>query len=70
MANLATTGRRLQDYDKAIEINPEYADAYYNRGVTYAELGNQRQAIEDLQRAAKLGSKDARNSLRSSGIGW
>ena len=32
MANLATTGRRFQDYDRAIEINPEYALAYENRG--------------------------------------
>ncbi len=27
--------RAIQDYDKAIEINPQYADAYNNRGVVY-----------------------------------
>ena len=29
----------ISDYNKAIEINPRYADAYNNRGNTYARSG-------------------------------
>ena len=47
-----------------------YADAYNNRGVAYGKLGNQRQAIEDLKTAARLGNEDAKNSLRSRGLSW
>jgi len=32
--------RAIQEYDRAIELDPNYADAYVNRGVTYDNLGN------------------------------
>ena len=35
----------ISDYDRAIEINPEYAMAYNNRGIAYGKLGNHGQAI-------------------------
>ena len=54
MANLAITGRRFQIYDRAIEINPDFAKAYYNRGVAYGKLGNHRQAISDYDRAIEI----------------
>ena len=28
----ATSQAAIQDYGEAIEINPQYAEAYYNRG--------------------------------------
>jgi len=34
--------------------------AYHNRAVVYGILGNHMQEIEDLQKAARLGSKDAK----------
>ena len=35
MADSAITSRRFDDYNRAIEINPKYAEAYYNRGIAY-----------------------------------
>jgi Flp pilus assembly protein TadD len=29
----------LQDYDKAIELNPQDAETYNNRGIAYNNLG-------------------------------
>ncbi|MDJ0552934.1 MAG: tetratricopeptide repeat-containing serine protease family protein [Microcoleaceae cyanobacterium MO_207.B10] len=58
----------IKDYSKAIELNPGYADAYYNRAsayyqnsLSYQQLGdNQKanqqleQAIKDFEKAAEL----------------
>ena len=44
----------IEDFDRAIEINPKDANAYQNLGVTYAKLGNHRQAIEDFDRAIEI----------------
>jgi|GEM_PF-900597 uncharacterized membrane protein/Tfp pilus assembly protein PilF len=44
----------ISDFDRAIEINPEYADAYKGRGVAYGNLGNYTQAISDFDRAIEI----------------
>ena len=36
---------------EAIKINPQYTDAYMNRGNSYNALGNFKQSIEDFNRA-------------------
>jgi hypothetical protein len=48
---LGNNGQAIADFNKAIEIRPDYIKAYNNRGNAYNELGNYRQAIEDLNRA-------------------
>ena len=62
--------RAIEDFGRAIEINPGYAGAYYNRGRAQAFLGNQKQALEDLKTAARFGSEDAKNYLKSQRIDW
>jgi tetratricopeptide (TPR) repeat protein len=42
------------DYNKAIEINPEYANAYNNRGNIKAEQADYKGAIQDYSRAIEL----------------
>ena len=37
-AGLRQYQRAIQDYDRAIQLNPNYAKAYYNRGLAYKEL--------------------------------
>lgn len=49
---------------------PKYVEAYTNRGFTHGELGDHRQAIEDLQMAAKLDNEEEKNLLKSQGINW
>ena len=66
--NLAITPRLLQDFDRAIRINPQYADAYFYRGVVHAFQGDQDEAINDWKTAAGLGYEDARQLLKSQGI--
>ena len=48
----------IKNYNKAIEINPDYADAYYNRGNAKGALGNMQGAIEDFNKALQLNPND------------
>jgi Flp pilus assembly protein TadD len=58
----ATPGRHLgqykqaiQDYDEAIRLNPQDAEAYYVRGLIYGELGKSDEAARDFAKAKELG---------------
>ncbi len=46
--------KAIEDYDKAIEIDPQYAEAYYNRGSAYDILGQSEQARQDYAKAEAL----------------
>ena len=41
----------ITDYDLAIRLRRNYADAYYNRGLAYDGKGLLRQALDDLRKA-------------------
>ena len=49
----------LSDFHRAIELNPNLADAYYNRGVTYRHLQRYNDALAEIHRAIELNPKDA-----------
>ena len=49
----------IKDFDKAIELNPNLAEAYNNRGLVYGKLGNLQQAIKDFDKAIELNPKYA-----------
>jgi len=40
-------------------LNPEYAEAYYNRGVAYGESGKVEEAIADYTKAVELNPESA-----------
>jgi tetratricopeptide (TPR) repeat protein len=44
----------LASYDKAIAIQPNKHEAYYNKACTYALQNNTKLAVENLQKAIKL----------------
>jgi len=44
----------LRDYDKAIKLNPKYAVAYNDRGVTFLRMGRLDRAIADYDQALHL----------------
>ena len=44
----------LEDYNRAIEINPKYASAYYNRGIAYEDLGDSGNALMDYSKAIEI----------------
>ncbi len=62
-AKLELYGMALKSYDLALELNPEYAPAYRNRGLTLLWQGDQQNSRRDLERAAQLGDTRARQEL-------
>jgi Flp pilus assembly protein TadD len=44
----------LTSCDEAIRLDPQLADAYYNRGVAYESLGQQELADRDVAKAKEL----------------
>jgi len=50
----------LEDYDRAIQLNPKYTNAYYNRGNVYYNLGKHEHAIADYDQAIQLNSEEAK----------
>jgi len=48
----------IQDYTEAIRLDPEYAKAYNNRGLTYQSLGQVEEAERDFAKAKELRYED------------
>jgi tetratricopeptide (TPR) repeat protein len=55
----ATPLQKMKDYDRAIELNPKDAMAYFSRGTAYGELGNYREAIKDFDKTIEINPKYA-----------
>tara|TARA_B100000768_G_C10918627_1_gene224671 strand:+ start:204 stop:422 length:219 start_codon:yes stop_codon:yes gene_type:complete len=53
--NLKDYKGAIEDYNKAIEINPNYTYAYYNRGFAKYYLKDYNGACQDGRKAKSLG---------------
>lgn len=42
-------------YSEAIDLKPDFGEAYFNRGYVYFKLGNREAGVADLSRAGELG---------------
>jgi len=47
----------IDNYTKAIELDPEYAAAYANRAAAYHNIGQTQQAIDDYTKAMEINPK-------------
>ena len=54
----------MADFSKAIEINPNYLKAYYNRGVMEFKLGQKENACVDWAKAGELGYPQAERLIK------
>lgn len=54
----------LSAYTQAIELKPDFGEAYYNRGYVYFRLGNREAGAADLSRAGELGILPSYNLLK------
>ena len=53
----------IEYYNKAIQVNTNYANAYYNRGLAYNNMDNIEKACVDWKKAASLGHRKAKKKL-------
>ena len=51
--------RAIQDYDEAIRLDPESANAYHGRGISYYLLRQYEEAVQDFDEALRLAPDDA-----------
>jgi len=59
LLNACQRNGALTDYNKAIELDPNDANAYYSRGFSYNNSGKYELAIADYSKAIELDPKDA-----------
>lgn len=66
-ANILCTQREWRDaisyYTWAIKCDPDFAEAYFNRGLTYIYTGENEKGLEDLSKAGELGIYQAYNLI-------
>ncbi|MBW6491518.1 MAG: tetratricopeptide repeat protein [Lentimicrobium sp.] len=53
----------ITDFEQAIQIKPDYAEAYYNRGVALYQMNDKALACEDWKKALVLGFKPAAQAI-------
>ncbi|MBI5892319.1 MAG: tetratricopeptide repeat protein, partial [Deltaproteobacteria bacterium] len=58
-----------EDFNKVIALDPNYAKAYYNRGLAYGKKGQHDRAIEDFNKAIALKS-DYANAYSGRGLAY
>ncbi|HWB61021.1 MAG TPA: tetratricopeptide repeat protein, partial [Chthoniobacteraceae bacterium] len=51
--------KALSDFDNAIKLNPQYADAYSRRGLLQQQLGDHEKALADFNKALEIDPKNA-----------
>ena len=54
----------IADFEKAIELKPDYADAYFNLGRTYILLNNEEKACEYYKLADQYGRPNLEDYLK------
>ena len=54
-----THDHAIKDFNRAIELNPNHADAYNGRGIAYRQIGKLTRAIADFDRSIELNPNDA-----------
>ena len=55
--------RAIRYYTKAIEADNDFAEAYFNRGLTYVFIGENEKGLADLSKAGELGIYQAYNLI-------
>ena len=54
----------ILDYNEAIKRDPDFAEAYFNRGLSRLYTGDTQRGIEDLSKAGELGIVNAYNIIK------
>ena len=61
--------KAIEFLKKAIDLNPEFSEAYYNLGICYEQLGDHKDAIEMFKKTIEL-SPDSANAYYALGYAY
>jgi tetratricopeptide (TPR) repeat protein len=64
-SRLGQDGKALADFNKAVELDQNYASVYVNRGSLYLKTGNKEGAASDYRKACSLGNREGCEALRA-----
>ena len=59
LSKMGKSEEAIKHFDKVIELNPEYADAYSSRGAAYTHLKQYERAKEDFKKLLDLNPNEA-----------
>ena len=59
MAMMGDTEKSLEEFQKAVELAPDYAEAHFNRGLMLNDLGRHEEAEQAFAAATKLDVRDS-----------
>ena len=55
MAIYSSSSQAIEDFTEAVRLEPQFSDAYKNRGLLYTALGMVEEAQRDIDKAVELG---------------
>jgi tetratricopeptide (TPR) repeat protein len=55
----------LADFTEAIDENKDFAEAYFNRAITYTKLLDMKKACIDIKKSAQLGYTPSNMHIKS-----
>ena len=64
LLNVGKAREAIPYFDRAIRLNPRYAEAYTNRGIAWREMGDLSGAIADFDKAIELNPNARANGDR------
>ena len=62
--------KAISFYEKAIELKPDYANAYIGLGNAYNDQGKPELRLSNYKKAARLGHQGAQDWLKKNGHDW
>ena len=57
----------IKDFNTAINLNPNLVNTYFNRGIALIKIGKKKRGLDDIRKAANLGSGNAKRWLKLKG---
>ena len=54
----------ILDYNEAIRRDPQFAEAYYNRGLARFQIKDKDRALDDMRKAGELGVIEAYSIIK------
>ncbi len=57
----------IKDFNAVINLNPGIRNAYFYRGIALIKIGKKKRGLDDIRKAAKLGSGNAKRWLKLKG---